>query len=327
MGESSGFDQELTSIGERVERNEYPFVAALYMEEKRKIGHRTFPLRSSDPFCSGVLISRRHVMTAAHCFMENEGLGPKNVVITAGSRCADPGQCVNDKKLKSHEIDRVIIHPNYTSNPISNDVAIVVLGEDVSKGEAEPICMPTRHQEVLVPLVAAGFGLDENMDFPGLQMVRFSRYTEESGYIETMSASQSVCKGDSGGPLFQLNDEQKLVLMGITSAVRPDCIINSSLRRNYFMDVRKYLKWICDETDNLAELKNQQKYSGVCPVNAEGEQQTTTTPSPGPSTATSTHGIGLLVSVLVLLNVDDNKSFAHQLAQKLENMKREIEMN
>ncbi|RCN32207.1 trypsin [Ancylostoma caninum] len=273
---ASRFDQELTSIGERVERNEYPFVAALYIEEKRKIGHRTFALRSSDPFCSGVLISRRHVMTAAHCFMENKSLGPENVVITAGSKCADPGQCVNDNKLKSYEIDKIIIHPNYTSNPISKDVAIVALGEDVSTGEAKPICMPTQQQKISVPLVAAGFGLNENMDFPGLQMVKYSKYREEPGYIETMSGSQSVCRGDSGGPLFQSNDEQKLVLMGITSAVRPDCTTNSSR---------------------------------VCPVNAEVEQQTTTSPPPESSTATS-NGIGLLVSVLVLLNETVDKSFA-----------------
>ncbi|EYC23649.1 hypothetical protein Y032_0015g2761 [Ancylostoma ceylanicum] len=273
---SSWFDKELASIGERVQRNEYPFVAAFYVELKKLVGDQDLILRSSKPFCSGALISRRHIMTAAHCFAETTSIDQNNIVVTAGSSCADPGQCLSDNRLKSHKIDKVIVHPKHTSNPIANDVAIVALDKEVSMREAKPICMPTEEQKVSAPLVVAGFGLNESMTFPGLQMVKYSWYKEKSGYIETVSESQSVCRGDSGSPLFQSNDKQKLVLMGITSAMKPDCTIDWPVRINYFMDVRKHVDWICDET-------------GVCPVNAKVEEQTTTSPRPESSTAASTH--------------------------------------
>ncbi|RCN52352.1 hypothetical protein ANCCAN_01394 [Ancylostoma caninum] len=68
-------------------------------------------------------------------------------------------------------------------------------------------------------------------------------------------ATTDVSWGDSGGPLFQTDENNRHILVGINSsggASRPKADIGENYKANY-VDLRAYLDWIC-------------KYSGVCPT-------------------------------------------------------------
>ena len=89
--------------------------------------------------CGGTLIGARHVITAAHCTDGNEArsmwvlLGDTNI----GANYDGQGRTIN--------VERKIEHPGYDSNSVDNDIAILVLAEDVdlrSSPFIKPACLP-----------------------------------------------------------------------------------------------------------------------------------------------------------------------------------------
>ncbi|KHJ80530.1 hypothetical protein OESDEN_19793 [Oesophagostomum dentatum] len=62
----------------------------------------------------------------------------------------------------------------------------------------------------------------------------------------------SATSGDSGGPLFFIRDEP-YVQLGVTAAVNPPCEKGTKYVHNRFVDLRRYLPWICTIT-------------GICPL-------------------------------------------------------------
>ncbi|KAK6044658.1 hypothetical protein COOONC_17837 [Cooperia oncophora] len=89
------------------------------------------------------------------------------------------------------------------------------------------------------------------------------RETRDTLIVVETPPTVGICNGDSGGPLFQTNIENKNVQMGVMSGGLSceEHYINS-LTDNYvedgvednFTDVRQYLDWICEKT-------------GICPRN------------------------------------------------------------
>ncbi|KIH66073.1 hypothetical protein ANCDUO_03601 [Ancylostoma duodenale] len=110
--------------------------------------------------------------------------------------------------------------------------------------------MPKAHESISTPLTAAGYGTNNSRTkySPGLQEVVYYQYEEDPRTITTYSSTQTICEGDSGGPLFQTDQQGKYVLMGIANSVRGKHTHCAPDRFNTFTDIRKHLEWICEKT-------------------------------------------------------------------------------
>lgn len=249
------------NLGSDADPGQFPWLVAYFYLEN---------INSESEFvCGGSLISRKLIITAAHC-IESKGNSsstklPKNSLFFIG---------INDLNLKkkSNPMIATEFHVNLNWDPTDvrydSDIAIVVLSKTVLFNEiVKPICIwsRTNNYEDMIDKIGtvAGWGLTESgtesfstakyVEIPvikdGICYIKDPRLTIFSSENTFCAGKEKIhngpCKGDSGsGFIYKENYKSYLrgiVSVGIWSFERKNCDLTFF---TVFTDVSKFTQWI-----------------------------------------------------------------------------------
>lgn len=204
-------------------------------------------LEDGEIVCSGVLIDKDLLLTAAHCISEEKVTNE----IYFGGNFSKP------MKAPVRQIDRHRTHPDWNQINAYGDLALAHFEGGLPEGYT-PIAVATRL------LVKEG----DSVDLAGYGTSKPSRVGTGSGKLRKTSVTikdiqdgepfllldqskgHGACYGDSGGPAMAMINNV-LTLLGIASYVEPaDCSETSSYTKPDF-----YSDWIVEIS---AELRNPQ---------------------------------------------------------------------
>ena len=219
-----GWNRERTSRiigGHNTEFGEIPWQAFVKVEGLR---------------CGGALLSRTHVVTAAHCVV---GRKESKIEVLLGELVLK--RMVEEMPHEHRRVAQIIIHPDYENlNVDSFDVAILVLDRPVDyRANIMPICLPEPEQSFTGALATvSGWGrvyADHESRANHLQSVQVPvignrlcrKWLRSRGKYAGINSDhlcagyegggQDSCRGDSGGPLTYQR-RGRWYLVGIVSA-------------------------------------------------------------------------------------------------------------
>ena len=179
-------------------------------------------MRASDGIqlgaCSGTIITKRKILTAAHCL--DQGVGIVRVWLGSGPEIV---------------AQSFVHYPGYVFNQSGFDVGVVFMADDLPRN-AVPVLLG-RDARVGETAIIAGWGRDQNNETATLRSGSTTISAAGSNLLQTPYAppSSSVCQGDSGGPIM-VQEGSAWTIAGITSATSNN-VCNTGT--NFYQAVRQ----------------------------------------------------------------------------------------
>ncbi|CAG9770053.1 unnamed protein product [Ceutorhynchus assimilis] len=190
--------------GEKVSIKDYPYQVGLEI---------TYHDKSELLQCGGALISKKHILTAAHCF-NFRSEDPEIVTVLMGSDRSIKTFHEEGKLQSGAQLQRCRKcwrnHPKFEPVTYKNDISIITLEHEIElSSQVQPISLPKRidliHNMVNKPAVVSGWGLTENREasdtLRAINVTLTNQYCPEKTLCYIPVNNKSECKGDSGGPI------------------------------------------------------------------------------------------------------------------------------
>ncbi|XP_062559127.1 venom serine protease-like [Armigeres subalbatus] len=221
--------------------NEFPMMAALV------------DIRSRGVVCGATIISDEHALSAAHCLLLRS---VDDTALLVGDHNLTTGSDTSYARV--YRISKLLTHPGFTSNPVSNDIALIRTSQPMNFNEGVgPVCLPWKYRSESfdgATVEACGWG---DLDFGGpksdvLNKVALTvisnqecstrlNTTIERQKMCTYAPTKDTCQSDSGGPLFYTEPDSGLVYeVGIVSYGFACATTNPSVNTR----VTDFLDWI-----------------------------------------------------------------------------------
>lgn len=177
-------------------------------------------IRFDDGYCTGTLISPRHVLTVAHClYNQNSGvlLSPRNLTFYAGVH--------GSKNDGESRVDSIFISPDYVferadeTSMFANDWAILKLSESLPLLPV-PLSDETSQALLNIPsharVIRAGYSFDR-ADYLMADSTCHIYGQRDRGKLLIHDCDST--EGDSGSPFFIAHDEQRIEIIGMHVAI------------------------------------------------------------------------------------------------------------
>lgn len=201
--ENSGLKTHIIK-GVEADKNEFPWIASLYFVD--------------DFFCGGSIITRNHILTAAHCIFDETETEPKlpgDIVAQLGRHRLD----IEEKGSAKFYPTNIFIHENWDRHSLHNDIALLTSDSPIEFSRIiAPVCLWSRDLvSEQTDGTVVGWGISEKshggaetvlqkvsaQQFPTMQcLVDFPRsqrvVNEKTFCAKGVVANSGPCSGDSG---------------------------------------------------------------------------------------------------------------------------------
>lgn len=196
--------------------------------------------------CGGSIITKNHILTAAHCTSIDVNL--KLQIVRLGEHDLETKKDCEGNFCSTHVdigVDRITVHGEYNNKTLENDIAIIRVQKSINFTEyIRPICLSfdsTISDRSVPPnakLIVSGWGKTDSANVGGSSKLMFTtvlvwdhlkcnssvppriRPIRESQICANGKQKQDSCKGDSGGPLVNstlIGNDYRTYQIGIVS--------------------------------------------------------------------------------------------------------------